>query len=83
MTEYYLLSRAGITADYITASQARELHDEAGARPEAGLEGDLESGFRFWSSETSERVRLVRCVVTPLRDHEVPADVPRTCRLAR
>ncbi len=78
MTEYYLLSRAGITADCITASQARQLHDDARARPEAGLEGDLESGFRFWSLDTNERVRLVRCAVTPLRDHEVPAHARHT-----
>lgn len=72
MTEFYLLSRAGITADYITAGQAQQLYDDARDRPASALEGDLESGFGFWSLSTDEQVRLVRCTVVPLRDHEVP-----------
>ena len=62
----YLLDRAGITSDHITADKARQLYDEAHARPESALEGDLETGFGFWLLSADRTVRLVRCTVTPL-----------------
>lgn len=66
MTDAYLLSRAGITADRITAAEARRLYDGARDRPGSVLEGDLESGFGFWSLSADGKLRLVRCTVTPL-----------------
>jgi hypothetical protein len=65
VSDIYLLVRAGITADYITAAKARQLYANARDRPDAGLEGDLESGFAFWSLSADGKVRLVRCTVTP------------------
>ena len=65
MTDAYLLIRAGITADYITTDQARQLYDEARDNSESGLDGKFESGFGFWSLSTDGTVRLVRCTVIP------------------
>lgn len=76
MADFYLLSRAGITADRITARQARRLYDNAAEREDADLEGDYESGFRFWSLSIEEHVRLIRYNVVPLYDHEVPGVAP-------
>ena len=70
VTDAFLLSRAGITSDYITADKARQLYDDARGRPESGLEGDLETGFGFWLLSADGTVRLVRCTVTPV--HPVP-----------
>ena len=61
----YLLIRAGITADYITADQARQLYDEARDNSESGLDGTFESGFGFWSLSADGTVRLVHCTVIP------------------
>jgi len=65
VNDAYLLIRAGITADYITADQAQQLYDEALDHPESGLDGQLESGFGFWSLSSDGTVRLVRCTVIP------------------
>ncbi|HZP51584.1 hypothetical protein, partial [Actinocrinis sp.] len=65
MTDTFLLTRAGITSDYITAAKAQQLYDDARARPESALDGDLETGFGFWLLSADGTVRLVRCTVTP------------------
>jgi hypothetical protein len=75
MADYYLLTRAHITADYITAQYARELYDRARARPQAALTGDLETGFYFWTLSDAG-LRLVHCRVIPLRTDQVP-DIAR------
>ena len=72
MADYYLLTRARITAEYITAQYARELYDRARARPQAALTGDLETGFYFWTLSDAG-LRLIRCRVIPLRTDQVPA----------
>jgi len=69
--DYYLLTRAHITADYITAQYAGELYDQARSRPEADLRGDLEAGFYFWTLSDSG-LRLVHCRVIPLRADQLP-----------
>lgn len=74
MADFYLLSRAGITADCITLRQARRLYDNAAEREDADLEGDFESGFRFWSLSIEQHVRLVRYTVVPLYEHEVSGE---------
>ena len=80
VNDAYLLIRAGITADYITADQAKQLYDEARDHPESGLDGQLDSGFGFWSLSSDGTVRLVRCTVIPCapaptrRPDEYPAD---------
>jgi hypothetical protein len=75
MADYYLLTRAHITADYITAQYARELYDRARARPQTALTGDLETGFYFWTLSDAG-LRLVHCRVIPLRADQVP-DIAR------
>jgi hypothetical protein len=65
MNDVYLLIRAGITADYILVDQAKQLYHAARDRPESGLDGDLESGFGFWSLSADGSVRLVHCTVIP------------------
>ena len=75
MADYYLLTRAHITADYITAQYAGELYDQAGSRPEADLRGDLETGFYFWTLSDSG-LRLIHCRVTPLHTDQLPDAAP-------
>ncbi|HEU5356474.1 MAG TPA: hypothetical protein VFU65_18510 [Actinocrinis sp.] len=65
MTDAFLIIRAGITADYITPDEARQLYDDARDIPESGLDGKLESGFGFWSLSADRTVRLVHCTVVP------------------
>lgn len=72
---YYLLIRASITSDYITARRARELYAEAAAQPETDLYGDLKTGFYFWSFDPESGLKLVHCRVTPVPADEVPADI--------
>ncbi|MBS2962581.1 hypothetical protein KGA66_05950 [Actinocrinis puniceicyclus] len=60
----YVLSNGGLISDLITAERARELYDEASARPGSDLDGDLEHGFHFWS-QGSDGQRLVRHHVIP------------------
>jgi hypothetical protein len=71
MADYYLLTRAHITADYITAQYAGELYAQAASRPEADLRGDLEAGFYFWTLSDSG-LRLIHCRVIPLRTDQFP-----------
>jgi hypothetical protein len=71
IADCYLLTRAHITADYITAEYARELYDRASGRPGAALSGDLESGFYFWTLSATG-LRLVHCSVIPLHADQLP-----------
>jgi hypothetical protein len=73
--DYYLLARASITADYITARRARELYAEAAAQPEADLYGDLATGFYFWLLDSDSGLKLVHCRVTPALTAEVPVEI--------
>lgn len=75
MPDYYLLNRADITTDYITARRARELYAEAQADPNANLYGDLETCFYFWSFDTETGLKLICYTVTPAEADEVPEDV--------
>lgn len=75
MPDYYLLDRANLTADYITAQRARELYAEAQSQPESGLWGDLETGFYFWSYEAETGLKLVHYSVTPALAEDVPKHV--------
>ena len=75
MADYYLIMRARITTDYLTAQRARELYDEARARPHADLRGDLNGGFVYWAVTDESGLKLVRCRVTPLRADDVPAPI--------
>jgi hypothetical protein len=75
MPDYYLLNRASITMDYITARRARELHAEAQSKPETGLYGDTETGFYFWSIDTESGLKLIHYGVVPVHADEVPEDV--------
>jgi hypothetical protein len=75
MPDYYLFSRASITSDHITAHRARELYAEAQSEPEAGLYGDLDTGFYFWSIDTECGLKLVHYRVTPVPADEVPDDI--------
>lgn len=75
MPDYYLLSRASITSDYITAHRARELYAEAQREPEASLHGDLDTGFYFWSIDTDCGLKLIHHHVTPVTPDEVPDDI--------
>jgi hypothetical protein len=61
----YLIDRAGIVRERITATAAGELYADAKARPGSNLAGDLETGFTYWSAVFDD-VRLVRCHVHPL-----------------
>ena len=75
MADYYMIMRARITTDYLTASHARELYDEARTRPHADLRGDFDSGFYYWAFTDESGLRLIRCRVTPVPADEVPDPV--------
>ncbi len=75
MPDYYLLSRAEITSDYITAHRAHELYAEAQSEPEACLRGDVETGFYFWSVEPETGLRLICYSVIPAHTDGLPADI--------
>lgn len=76
MPDYYLLDRAGITWDYITARRAGELLTEAQeSKLEIGLCGDLETGFYFWSFDVESGLRLIHYHVTPVPVDDVLGDV--------
>jgi hypothetical protein len=80
VNDAFLLIRAGITADYITLEQATRLYEDARDHPESGLDGELETGFGFWSLSEDRTMRLVHCTVIPCvpiptyRPDEHPAD---------
>lgn len=76
MSDYYLFDRAGITRDYITACRAGELLAEAQeSEIAAGLCGDLEAGFHFWSVDMESGLRLIQYHVTPVPADEVHEDI--------
>lgn len=75
MPDYYLLNRANITTDYITAHRAHELYIKAQSDPTTGLHGDLETGFHFWLFDTESGLKLVHYSVIPAHADEVPEDV--------
>jgi hypothetical protein len=61
----YLIDRAGIVRERITAADAHRLYADAKTRPGSNLAGDLETGFTYWAAVFDD-VRLVRCHVHPL-----------------
>jgi hypothetical protein len=75
MPDYYMLTRASITMDYITAHRARELYANAQAEPETGLHGDLDTGFYFWAFDMESGLKLIHYRVIPVPTDEVPEDV--------
>jgi hypothetical protein len=75
MADYYLLTRAKITASYITARRAHELYDEARTRPAAELRGNLESGFEYWTTYEDGDLKLVLLQFVPLRADQVPEPI--------
>ena len=76
MPDYYLFDRAGITSDYITSGRASELLVEAReSELAAGLSGDLETGFCFWSFDAESGLRLIHYHVTPVPADDVRGDV--------
>lgn len=75
MPDYYLIDRADLYTDYITARRARELYAEAQSDPRSELSGDLESGFYFWSFEADTDLKLIYYTVTPAPAEDVPEEV--------
>jgi len=67
MAERYEHSRGYPYIDQISAARARELHDAARLRPDADLDGDLETGFHFYETD-GDGLQLVRHHVTPVPD---------------
>lgn len=63
----YDLYNGGIVHDRISAERAREIYDEAAADPESDLDGDLETGFHYWT-KNADGVQLVRHHVMPRDD---------------
>lgn len=64
MTAAYWVTRAGFSGEPITAQAARELYDEAQARPASELTGHPEAGFAFWLG-TPDLARRTRIRVEP------------------
>lgn len=75
MPDYYLLDRANITSDYITARRASELYSEAQSEPKSDLHGDLQTGFYFWSFDANSGLKLVHYSVIPVHAEDVPEDI--------
>ena len=71
MPDFYLLIRASITADYITASRARELYAEAEGEPLSALIGDLETGFAYWVIDPDSGLKLVHHHLVPIHATDV------------
>jgi hypothetical protein len=74
MPDFYLLIRASLTVDYITARRARELYAEAESEPRSALVGDLDMGFSFWDVDPDSGLLLVHYRLVPLHAADVPTD---------
>jgi hypothetical protein len=77
IADYFLITRAQITTDYLTADQARKLYAETSAVPESLLHGNLKHGFEFWTLTADSKVRLVYCTVIPICPDQVPDHIRR------
>jgi hypothetical protein len=65
----YDLYNGGIVHQLITAERAREIYEQAAADPDSDLDGDLETGFHYWTKST-DGLELVRHHVMPRQDDE-------------
>ena len=73
-SDEYLITRAHLNRERITPETARRIYDEAAAREDSELTGDVETGFAFWS-EIHDGLKLVRVRVTPATDDETDTEV--------
>lgn len=71
----YRLSRADIFEGAVGADYARELFEQAAARPEADLDGDLVNGFHFWTT-SPDGLHVTRCHVIPVFPAELWDEQP-------
>lgn len=63
----YVYERAGwLVVETVTAEQAQVLYDEAAKLDGSELNGDLRTGFRFWSTVEPDGTKLIYCSVIPL-----------------
>ncbi|MGH3414889.1 MAG: hypothetical protein ACRDVE_18035 [Actinocrinis sp.] len=62
--EYYVVKRVRATPEAFSVDEARILFAEVSADPRHCVEGDLASGFSFWTF-TGDGNKLVRISIDP------------------
>lgn len=80
MAELYRRDRGHPFVDYLTASQAAKLLEDAKADPRADLSGCLEDpdGFAFWDGWHESTGPMVRVRVRPVaREYVPPGELAR------
>lgn len=85
MAEFYRRSRGHPFIDYLTASQAAKVLEDAAADPRADVEGSLwdVDGFAYWAAWHESAGRMIRVRVRPVaREHVPRAELERLEREA-
>ena len=69
---FYRRSKGFPFVDHLTAAQAAQVLAEAKATDYGAVEGDLETGFRYWVSWHETTGPITRARVFPVAPEQVP-----------